>query len=301
MYLFQKIDELTFSADSRKIIANFVLNKGSKLNRLSMKEIAELTFTSKPTLTRFAKTLGYSGWREFIQAFTEEAHHQETHYSDIDPNLPFSDQDTIEDIINKISSLHIESILDTADLIDVPTLEEAVDNLINSNRILLFGLSPNSLLAEPFRRKMQAIGMTVIIPPIDEGGLYSYTLTSADCAMVISYSGNRETTEPMRFIKTLKKNQVALIGITGGGNNYIRNQLKCVLTISSRERLYSKIAGFSTEMSIITILNILYSCCFARNYQKNWKYKLQNATLLETERNATLSEMKEQNTNELTP
>lgn len=293
MYLFQKIDELTLYNDSRKVIAEFIINKKSKISKYSMQEIAELTFTSKPTLSRFAKTLGFSGWREFLQAFIEEVYYQESHYSDIDPNLPITDKDTTENIINKISSLQVESILDTADLIDETILERAVDILQQSNRIVIFGLSPNSLLAEPFRRKLQTIGIMAVIPNIDEGGLFANSLTKNDCAIVISYAGNQVDNEPMRFIQTMKENEVGLIGITSGGNNYIREQLDCVLTISSRERLYSKIAGFSTEMSILTIFNILYSCYFARNYKRNLDYKIEKSSVLEIGRNPTLYELRE--------
>lgn len=37
-----------------------------------MKEIAEQTFTSKPTLVRFVKKLAFLGWKEFREAFLDE-------------------------------------------------------------------------------------------------------------------------------------------------------------------------------------------------------------------------------------
>ena len=91
----------------------------------------------------------------------------------------------------------------------------------------------------------------------------------------------------------LKQNKVKLIGITGGGNNYIRERVDCVLSISSRERLYTKISNFSTEESILIILNVLFSCYFARNYEKNLRYKTENSRTLEISREASLKEMKE--------
>jgi DNA-binding MurR/RpiR family transcriptional regulator len=177
-------------------------------------------------------------------------------------------------------------------------LEKAVEVITQSKRIVLFGVSPNSLLGELFRRKMQTIGITISVPLVDEGGIFSHSLTKDDCAILISYAGNQEIREPMRFIRTLKTNEVPIIGITGGGDNFIREHANIVLTISSRERLFSKIAGFSTEISIETILNILFSCCFAKEYKANWDYKLKNSIILEgNARNATLSDMKEENFN----
>lgn len=294
MYLSQQITEASLCYnDARKIVAEFLLQKKSDLIYYSMQEIAELTFTSKSTLVRFAKTLGFTGWREFMAAYIEELHTHESHYLDIDSNLPFKENDSATDIIRKISDLQIESIRETADLIDVPTLERAVDMLMKANRIAILGISPNTLVGELFRRKMQSIGKIVNIPLVDESGTYSHSLSADDCVIIISYSGNNELVEPMYFIKTLKENGVSLIGITGGGNNYIRENISCVFTISSRERLYSKISNFSTEVSVLNILNILFSLLFCKNYQKNLDYKIQAAKKWEYKRKAILNEMKE--------
>lgn len=101
----------------------------------------------------------------------------------------------------------------------------------------------------------------------------------------------------MRYIKTLKDQEVDLIGITSGGNNYIRKNIDCVLTISSREKLYSKISNFTTETSILHIFNLLYACCFAKNYDQNYVHKVQNSQELEYRRNASLFDMQEEHLN----
>ena len=67
MYLFQRIEEMTIEyQDARSVIAEFLLNEKSHLYQYTMDEIAHLTYTSKPTLVRFAKGLGFHGWKDFI-------------------------------------------------------------------------------------------------------------------------------------------------------------------------------------------------------------------------------------------
>lgn len=298
MYLFQQIEEMKFQYnDARKAVAEFVLEQRGRLETYSMKEIAGMTYTSKPTLVRFAQSLGFSGWKEFMQAFIKEEHYQESHYMDIDANLPFAQEDSLEDIIRKITDLQVESILDTADLMEPAVLEEAVNRLMKSRRTAIFGMSPNTLVGQLFRRKMATIGRIVTVPPSDESGTLAYALGPEDLAIVVSYSGNNVNREPMHYIPIFEQNQVPMIGITGGGRNYIREHADCVLTISSRERLYSKISNFSTEASMQSIFNILYSCCFAKDYERNLSYKIHNSTALEYRRNATLNEMKEEHPN----
>ena len=295
MFLFQRIEEIAMQyQDSRREVAEFILKERSRLGELSMQEIAEKTFTSKPTLVRFAKTLGFAGWREFMKEYAEEERYQVSHYTDIDPNLPFDQNDSTRDIVRKVGDLQVESILDTADLLDASPLDLAVDRIVDADRIVFFGMSPNNYLADIFRRKMQSIGRFVTVAKLSECGMTARSLTPRDCAVLISYSGNNEDRVPMKYVKALKERGVPLIAVTSGGDNYLRSQIDCVLTMSSREKLYSKIAGFSTEISILCILNVLFSCCFARDYKKNLEYKIRNSLELESARSGSLSEMREE-------
>jgi len=294
MYLFEKIEGIIMRNNtSNKIIGEFVLREKDKLNSYSMQEIANFTYTSKPTLVRFAKAVGFLGWKEFMKAFVEESFYEKKHYSDISPNFPFDKTDSTKEVITKLTRIQVESVLDTADLMNIEILERAVDILLSSNRIAMFGYSPNIFMEELFRRKMLTIGRLVDVISIEEGGTTSAALKENDCAIIISYSGSNKNSQPMGFINKWKENNVSMIGITSVGDNYIRDQIDCVLTISSRERLYSKISGFATEESIMHILNILYSCYFARNYQENISFKIKNSKEFEQNRITDLNNMKE--------
>ncbi len=294
MYLFQRIEELMLTyQDTRKKIAEFILNEKDRIMKLSMQEIADYTFTSKATLVRFAKTLGFSGWKEFIRAFMEESIHQDNHYTSINPNFPFEETDSVKKIIHNVSSLHMASILDTMDTLEADIVEMAVDRLISARQIAVFGMNPNSFFADIFKWKMLTIGRNVMVARAGEAGMTARSLGEEDCAIIISYSGNNQKKEPVTQLDLLLQNGVKLIGITGSGDNYIRRHVDCVLSISSRERLYTKISNFSTEESILVILNVLFSCYFARNYEANIKYKVDNSRILEASREASYNVMKE--------
>ena len=294
MKLIQKIEDYTILyKDSRSQIAEFLIQNKDNLNEYSMNDISKQTFSSKATLVRFAKSLGFSGWKELIKTLIEEIRYEEKHYSAISPNIPFDKNDSFQEIIQNIATIQIESINDTADRIDTAALEEAVGKLISANRIVVLGMSPNNLLAEIFRRKMATIGKIVEVAPPGEIGIIAYSLTNKDAAIVISYSGNDVSREPMKFIPDMKSKSVKLIGITSDGYNYMRQEIDTVLTISSREGLYKKISNFSTEESILFILNVLYACFFSKEYIKNYTYKLKNSIKLEESRRIRQMDLKE--------
>lgn len=295
MNLIQRIEEATmqYGSDSRKAIGEFILQERNHLYRYSIQEIANLTYTSKSALVRFAKVMGYSGWKEFMKAFIEEQQYQEAHYSDIDPNYPFAANSSDKDILNQLCSLQIESLLDTADQIDCKALGKVVSVLQGARRISLFGTSPNSILGELFVRKMLSIRQQVEIPALGNTRMMACSLCQGDCAIIISYSGNNPSYDPISVIPILMEKGIPIIAITSGGDNYLRQHATYTFTISSRERLYSKISTFATETSILYILNLLFSCYFARDYNANLQYKIQTGRLLEVPRFASLSDMQE--------
>lgn len=294
MFLFQKIEELMMTyGDARHAIGEFVLHEKDHLHEYTINEIAEYTYTSKATVVRFAKTLGYDGWKEFMKEFISEIKYQQNHQDDVDVNYPFKETDSVNTIIEKMKTLQIESIQDTADLLDITMLNKATTYLLNAKHIVIFGISPNSFLGELFRRKMITIGKQVDLARSGESGIIARTLGKEDCAIMISYSGNNEAADPLVHLSVLLENKVPTIGITSGGDNYLRRNLECILTMSSKERLYTKIANFSTEESIQFIFNVLFANYFVKNYQENNLYKIRNSKILESVRVAALRDMKD--------
>lgn len=295
MYFFQKIEEAAFKQnDARRTIGDFLLSNREKVSEYSMEEIAKLTHTSKPTLVRFAKYFGFSGWKEFVYAFMHELAHFDDGSATIDVNIPFGEAaDTLE-IIENLANLRIQTIKETASLMTVKDLNQAARLINGAQTIVIYGRSPNSYFGQLFKRNLNTIHKKAFLADADESGLISNTLTPQDCAILISYSGNNSETYPMKNVKTLLKNGVPIISITSGGENYLRDYSTIVLTIASREKLYSKIGNFSTEESIQFLLTVLFAKIFSLDYQENIQMKITNARFLETSRKTTFKEMAEE-------
>lgn len=295
MYLFQQIEEIMVqNHDAKSVIAEFLLNEKEHLYQYTMDDIAHYTYTSKSTLVRFAKALGYKGWKDFSRALIEEIKYQENKQNTVDVNFPFLANDDYKKIINNIANLQIESILDTVNLIDEKMLELAVMRLAKAKNIILFGMRPNSYYAESFRWKFLSIGKHIQIASYGEFGMLARTMNKDDLAILVSYSGNNTSKDPMAQVPILKQNNVMMIAMTSGGNNYLQQNIDCVFEISAQERLYSKISTFATEQSLLLIFNVIFACFFRKDYHRNLVYKIENSKELENQRRATLKQLKEE-------
>lgn len=283
--MLQKIREYATNQQSSKAaIAACLLERVDTIEQFSLEELAAASFTSKASVVRFAQALGYKGWTDFLPALLSARYYSETHYSDVDHNLPFSQEDSLATIVQKIATIEKESIQDTADKIVLEDLEKATNLIRKARRVVLFGLNPNEYLGYLFKRKMLSIGKVIEISHPGEFGLTSSSLQSDDVAILISYSGNSDTIESLRYLPVLKANKANIIALTSENGHFLRQHADTIFTICTKEAKYKKIGNFSTEESILFILNTLYAAYFQKDFFAHYVKKTKLASQLEESR-----------------
>ena len=159
MYLIHRIEEVAATYDdSRRTLAEYVLREHTRLPELTIADVARETYTSKASVTRFAKALGFEGWREFLREFVREGAFERQHAADVDVNFPFAAQDSDGRILENIGNLMAESVAATYAQLDRGMLAMAVRHLQRAERVWVFGRTPNHYCGESFCRKLLAIG-----------------------------------------------------------------------------------------------------------------------------------------------
>lgn len=285
------MENCTFS-NSERVVLNYILDKGTHIQNMTIKEISEETFTVPSTLIRIAKKLNYNGWNSLKEDFLKECEYLEHHFVDIDANLPFKNNDTIMSIAGKIAALEKESIEDTLSLITHDDLQKAIQIMRKANCIHLFAVSNNLLITQEFKHNMSRIQKDVRIHGLQNEITFDAILAQSDsCAIIVSYSG--ETYVLDKIANTLNNKNIPIIVITSIGDNTLSRKADCTLRICTREKLYSKIATFSTDRAITYLLDVLYSCMFALDYDYNLNLKIETSKTIENGRFSTLDILKE--------
>ena len=258
--------ELDFSS-SEKMIAKYILDNGEDILNLSVKELAKQTYTSPATIVRLCHKLGLAGYSDFKIKYSAELQFDKKSKKRVDVNFPFSQDDSNSQIAYRIASLHQEAIEDTLSLVDFNQLDKIVNALDQAQKIYIFG-NGNSLLAGlDFQHKMMRIGkMIEIRTHAGEQGFLADTCNQDDLAIIISYSG--ETSEMIEIAKFLKSVHVPILGITSIGDNQLSKYCNYIMNTGSREKIFSKIAPFSSKTSISYLLDLIFSCLFKLNYQQ---------------------------------
>ena len=264
--------ELNFS-NSEKQIAKYILNHGEDVLSMSAKQLADFTYTSPATIVRLCRKLGLEGYNDFKIKYSAELQYDHRNEKRIDVNFPFSSSDDAMQIAKNLASLTNEVISDTYQLIDFDELNTIVDLLYNNQNIDIYGSGNSILAALSFQHKMMRIQRNVNVKTIPGEQIFmSYNSSPDKIALIISYSG--ETSDLVRYANILKEKQTPIILITSLGDNRLSRMADYILHLDSREKIFNKIAPFSSQISMEYVLNLIFSCIFLKDYNENIEAKI---------------------------
>ncbi|MDQ0363274.1 MurR/RpiR family transcriptional regulator [Breznakia pachnodae] len=267
-------------------VADFLMSLGKDVEKYSTRNIAEVTYTSPATVVRLCKKIGFKGFDDFKSQYLKEIDYLDQQYGSVDVNFPFSKNDSIMKMANKMVDLYDETIRDTLSLMKHEVLKNASNLMKHSKAIHIFSSGTTLNQAECFKEKMLKIGKQVIISNNLNYQLYEANcIQQGDIAIIISYSG--ETKNVVRIAQSCKSRGIPIIAITSFGENTLSQLAFCKLIISTKESLFKNIGDFSIHLSVNLILDVLYSSYFLLDYDDNYELKLNTAKILENLRKSS--------------
>lgn len=283
MLILEKLSEQEEMTEVEKIIADYFINVGHKLDSQSSRMIAQILYVSPSTISRFCQLVGYSGFNEFKKEYLKEVAYLESNFQAIDPNRPFSIRDKNRSLASKIGILYKETIDDTLNLLQHDSLQKATFQLNRASKIIMVSVGDSYEMAETFKNRLLKIGKEVITDRRIDNLYFQACETSKEtCFVLISYSG--ETEQLLKLADRLCERHLPTIVITSYGGNSLSQQFNTILYLSTREKLVDNLGNFSSLLSISLILDILYASIFNENHDNNYQKRLSFSRSFEKKR-----------------
>ncbi len=271
MLIQQKLKQMKLSS-GQEAVAVFLLQKRCRIADYTIRQIAQETYTSNATIVRLAKKLGYDGFDDFKDDFLKEVKYLNTHFSQINADIPFGAQDNDTQTASKIGLLFKEAVDDTLSLLHLDSLQKAVQLLKAGKEIHFIGEPDICLLGKLFQMDMYRLGRYVHIWECPgDGKFFPSVIHSGDCVIMVSYSG-KINEFPIRP-NILRKKGISVISITSMGESDLSRTSDVTLFLATRETEGQKIKGYSSQASMKLLLDILYSCYFRLDYDNNMSSK----------------------------
>lgn len=278
--LIHKLKKQEDFSSSEKEVANYILEHPKEIINMSIREIAKETYSSPTTILRLCRKVGMKGFQEFRIAFNTEMS-SEIFNSEVNEDIPFYDEDSLNSIANNIATINIRGIQDTLSNFDFDIMNEIIKLFKKGAYIDIYGDGSSLLSASEFRLKMLRLGINVHIEENFSNQCYQAVNSNLHhVAILISHSG--ESLNVTKILKILKKQNTKCIAITSDKNSTIAKQADFVIQNGSYENLYltKKLEMYSSHTAVHFILDCLYSFYYINNYAENLKKSKEKETLI---------------------
>ncbi len=251
-----------------KLVAEYILANTEEIPHLSIKSLAKQSKTSDASVLRFCKTMGYSGYRNFIVSISAAVGSMDEErkdvYTDIQPG------DDLFTITSNISRNNIKSIEDTLSVIDRNEVARAVKALRSSSRIVFFGIGASGLICMDGEQKFSRINKYCHAYTDGHSQLTAATLLGkGDVAIFVSNSG--DTAEILETLEIAKKNNVSTIAITRYNKSELADKADILLAISTPE-VTMRSGAMGSRIAMLTVIDILFAGVASADYQNVKKY-----------------------------
>lgn len=270
--ILEKIGRLKLT-NAEASLVSFLLSNSEMLVSIQLSELAKQAYVSSATISRFVRKLGFKNYNDFRVAFVKER--SETSFPDMVVNYddPLCLNMSIKDIENTIFNILEHTLKDVFAINSAADFEKANELILNAKRVKIYGTTTYLSIANIFKYNMRRINKNVEVMHLEGEGVFSaYRATQDELSIIITYSG-KSSLALAQVVSILSKSRSPLLLITSMHNKtYNLNDFDSVLYIPSKQKGPIHFSSISVEMSIFTILYMLYACQFEKDYSFNMEY-----------------------------
>lgn len=260
--------------NSEKKVADYIKENYKNIMNLTITELAEKSGTSEAAVVRLCKSLGYKGFQEFkIKAAQDVIQPSQQIHEAIERN------DDLSTIKQKVFNAHVQTLIDTLEILNNEEFEKAVDLIASANKLEFYGEGGSGIIALDAQHKFLKIGLKSFAS-IDSNlqAMSASLLQKGDVVVGISHSGaSRNLIESLEIAK---KAGASIIAITNYSKSPILKVSDVVLFTISKETAFKSYA-MSSRIAELAIIDALVMGVAFRYYEESFKniQKTRDATL----------------------
>ena len=282
---FAKLNKLKSSGKATKRkLADYFLNNTSKIQNLTIADVAEETDTSYATVCRFLNETGFSGFKEFKKSIAAELNTAvKTDLIFSENLLDFSGAENFEELARRVTDFAVDVTQGSCKSISNSEAENLYNILKNASQIHFFGLGTSSVSAQYayikfFRLKTGCSysNDTVI------SKMTASLLKKGDLLFLFSSSGR--TKAVIEAAKLAKTKGASVIAVSDFINTPLAKYADMSICTTVRDANKFLDPDFALIQGQITIIDILYKYMFSRTESSSIKNKNETFSAIRVDR-----------------
>lgn len=250
-------------------IALYILENPDKVKRQRIGEVAAACGVSVSAVTRFVKAIGLRGFHE-LKIATAERDAGRTDAKKAEDRFVYDDvrkNDSIENIIDKVTFKNIETLNATKTLVSPADVERAVNAIEQAETLIIYCSGSSVVAGQNAKSRFYRVGKRCILYSDATEQNLSATLLDKKC-VVIGITSSGRTRGVVNAIRMAREAGATTLCITDSPASPVMAHSDICFVTSS---IYSNFMQdtMTSRMPHILIVDILYACFAVKHYRKS--------------------------------
>ena len=251
---------------SEKLVADYIKTNGAKAVLMTSTELAKASNVSFATVMRFCHAMEYDGFPSMKLGLARGLAIEDSMKNE-HPQFGISPETKLANLPERIIARSIKALDATLKILSNTEFEKAVEILIQSTDIFLFGVANSISVADDAMNKFIRLGKRCHV--IGDAHLQVMTATNlkrSDVVIGISHSG--KTKETIDTLRLAKKSGAKIISITNSAASMITEISDVsLLTADFETGFFSE--TMASRICQLAIIDMLYIGVMLSDYESN--------------------------------
>ncbi|AQQ69233.1 MULTISPECIES: transcriptional regulator HexR [Microbulbifer] len=248
----QKISEqLSSMRKSERKVAEYILANPGEIIHMRIVDLATEAQVSEPTVVRFCRAVGCSGFQEFKLNLA-----QQLASSPSFGQIAVTETDSIAEYKRKVFDSTVDTLLNVRDKIDGRALEAAISAIAAAKRVEFFGFGASGAVAADAQHKFFRLQMaTAAHSDHHMQSMSAMSMQPGDVVVAISQSGR--TSSLLRSMEMAKQQGATVIGLGPSGSPMTRqSSIPLEVDVEEDIELYTPLSSRIAHLVVIDVLAI---------------------------------------------
>jgi len=235
--------------ESEKRAARYILERPDDVIHYSITEFAHHCETSEATIYRLCRKLGFSGYHDFKIYLARELSFPREVMKRVEGDF----SSFVEMVVND----NVDILRSTKEILDIHQLEKAVDLILDSDRLIFFGVGRSSPIAQDGSLRFALLGFrTSYYSDPHAQVMVAAGLSENDVVVAISHTGMIR--DIVKSVQVAKSSKARTIAITAGMKSPLAGEADITLHVAlGKEQAWDFLNNRIGEMLMI---DLLYRC-----------------------------------------
>ena len=260
--MLKALKEKNCFSPTEQVVVDYLLENYREVAYLSVRQLAEKTYTSSAAVVRFCQRLGLKGYAEFKIKFVAEAMRDIVQENGVSNSI--TNKDDILSIIDKVTRIEVDAIQETRRETDPAVIMRAVQLLDHANHIDFYAIGNNLHIADLAGYSFLHAGkFCTIHHAANELYLQAISSPKENIAVLISRTG--ENRRLIEIAEILKKRKTKILLLTAVEKSSIGRLADEVLYVAT-EKNFNELGSLVFLVGAKYMVDILFSVLMARHY-----------------------------------